>query len=115
MPLDEYLHSRIFALLGMKDTGYRPGSTQRSRIAVTSNNALLGTRLVAGEVHDENASVYGGVAGHAGLFGTAPDLAIMASALVGTGRIERQRLVGQPTLRVVEPNVGGVGGHLAGA
>src|SRR5205085_389891 len=66
--------------------------------------------------HDENAWVYGGVAGHAGLFGTAPDLAIAASALVMNGEAQGHRLLGQPTLRLVRTNQvdPAVGGHSIG-
>jgi len=67
-------------------------------------------------VHDENALVFGGVSGHAGLFGTAADLALEASALVGTGEINGHRLLGMPTLRLVRTNQvdPAIGGHSIG-
>jgi CubicO group peptidase (beta-lactamase class C family) len=116
MALDLYLHSRIFAPLGMKDTGYRPAPTLRDRIAPTSNSALQGKKLVHGEVHDENALVFGGVSGHAGLFGTASDLAIPASALATNGEVKGHRVLGVPTLRLVRSNQTdpAVGGHSIG-
>jgi CubicO group peptidase (beta-lactamase class C family) len=116
MALDLYLHSRIFAPLGMKDTGYRPAPTLHDRIAPTSNSALQGNKLVHGEVHDENALIFGGVSGHAGLFGTAPDLAVLASALAGNGEINNHRVLGLPTLRLVRTNQTdpAIGGHSIG-
>src|SRR5579872_2835153 len=112
MALDQYLHARLFAPLGMKDTGYRPAPTLRPRIAPTANEGSRPGQTFCGEVHDGNAYSLGGVAGHAGLFGTAPDLAILASALAGSGEIKGQRILGLPTLRVVRtsqipPEVGG--------
>jgi len=116
MPLDQYLHSRILAPLGMKDTGFLPAPTRRSRIAATANSRNRPDQRIVGEVHDENAHAFGGVAGHAGLFGTAGDLAILASALATDGEIGGHRVFGLPTLRLirtsqVEP---GVGGHSIG-
>ncbi|MFI5183823.1 MAG: serine hydrolase domain-containing protein, partial [Vicinamibacteria bacterium] len=55
-------------------------------------------RLLRGEVHDENAFALGGVAPHAGLFGTAPDLARFAQMLVNGGVYEHRRIVSRETL-----------------
>ncbi len=71
--LDEFLQQRVFGPLAMVSTRYRPSSENVDRIAPTEYDAWRG-RLVRGEVHDENAARLGGVAGHAGLFSTAPDL-----------------------------------------
>jgi len=116
MSLDQYLHARIFAPLGMKDTGYRPAPTMHGRIAATSNSALQGKNITVGAVHDENAFVLGEVSGHAGLFGTAPDLAIVGSALAGSGEILGHRVIGIPTLRLVRENQTdpAIGGHSIG-
>ncbi len=112
MTVDQYLHARLFAPLGMNDTGYLPSPTLRSRIAPTSNEQSRPGQSFLGVVHDGNAHSLGGVAGHAGLFGTAPDLAILASALVGDGSVKGQRVLGIPTLRLVRtsqipPEIGG--------
>lgn len=87
-PLDEYCEARIFQPLGMKDTGFLPLYTERQlevmrtkRIASTEECPWRG-RVLRGEVHDENAYVMGGVAGHAGLFGTAQDLYVFLTALL---------------------------------
>ena len=75
---------RILDPLGMKDTLYRPGPELLPRIAPTESDPWRG-RLLRGEVHDENAFALGGVAPHAGLFGTAPDLARFAQMLLNGG------------------------------
>jgi serine-type D-Ala-D-Ala carboxypeptidase len=116
VPLDEYMHSRLFALVGMKDTGYRPGPSRRERIAPTANEPSRPGTTMRGDVHDGNAFALGGVAGHAGLFGTAPDLAIIATALLGNGQVAGQRVLGIPALRMVQTSQipAEVGGHSIG-
>lgn len=114
--LDEYLHSRLFAVLGMSDTGYRPGASRHERIAPTANEPSRPGATMRGVVHDGNAFALGGVAGHAGLFGTAPDLAILASALIGHGQATGHRLLGLPTLELVLHSQipAEIGGHSIG-
>jgi len=83
-PFDAFCEKQIFEPLGLKDTRFLPlavdGSEQsalpeplRRRIAATENCPWR-ERIMWGEVHDPNAYAMGGVAGHAGLFGTAPDV-----------------------------------------
>jgi CubicO group peptidase (beta-lactamase class C family) len=87
--LDRLVAELVCAPLGMTDTGYLPDAGLVSRIA--STEAVVGTGqgddlpcsaalAKTGVVHDENAEVLGGVAGHAGLFGTAADLGRYAAA-----------------------------------
>jgi len=80
--LNEFLDSRLFGALGMRSTRYLPPESWRERIAPTENDTVFRHRLLRGEVHDENAGRLGGVSGHAGLFSTAPDLAIFAQWLL---------------------------------
>jgi CubicO group peptidase (beta-lactamase class C family) len=82
-PLDAFVRRSVFAPLGMKSTMFRPGAALRSRIAPTERLSSRGP--LRGEVHDPAAYVMGGVAGHAGLFGTAGDLAIFARTMLGGG------------------------------
>jgi CubicO group peptidase (beta-lactamase class C family) len=77
VPLDTFLHERVFKPLGMSQTRFRPQFELRDRIAPTEMDPWRG-RLLRGEVHDENAFHLGGVSGHAGLFSTGPDLARFA-------------------------------------
>jgi CubicO group peptidase (beta-lactamase class C family) len=75
--LDDLTQDVVCAPLGLAQTRYRPPASWADRIAATE--PILGVARV-GVVHDENAAALGGVAGHAGLFGTAADLARYAAA-----------------------------------
>lgn len=94
--LDAYSARHIFAPLGMTETGFRPDTAERSRIAPTEIDSLRG--LVWGTVHDENAAAIGGVSGHAGLFSTAHDLAIFAQMLLNGGAYGSVRLIDPATV-----------------
>ncbi len=83
-PLDRYVREEIFAPLGMEDTGYLPAESLRERAAATEQRE---GRWMQGEVHDPRAHLLGGVAGHAGLFSTASDLAIYAQMMLNQGRM----------------------------
>lgn len=106
-PLDAYLSRHLFAPLGMTDTRFvrvgpgAPSAVARARLAAraapTERDPWRG-RLVRGEVHDENAYVLGGVAGHAGLFSSAHDLARFARALLGDGRLGSARVFAPGTV-----------------
>ena len=76
--LDKLVQERICRPLGMKDSGYTPAPEFHPRCAATAHHVDGQTRMVIGDVHDENALGMGGVAGHAGFFSTAPDLARFA-------------------------------------
>ena len=83
-PLDEYAAKHIFAPLGMKESRFVPPHSWEARIAPTEEDE--NHRLLRGEVHDPTARRMGGVAGDAGLFSTADDLALFAQALLDGGR-----------------------------
>jgi CubicO group peptidase (beta-lactamase class C family) len=97
--LDVVFGQRICAPLGLRDTVFRPGRELQPRIAPTGHDPWRG-RVLSGEVHDENAYVLGGVAGHAGLFGTASDLARLAQMLLSEGVCEGRRVVSAATVRL---------------
>ncbi len=82
--LDEFAARTVFAPLGMKDTMYRPPASLRARIAPTEIDPATGQPL-RGVVHDETSRDMGGVAGHAGVFSTAADLAIYAQMWLDNG------------------------------
>ena len=86
--LNDFLDARLFGPLGMTSTGFLPPESWRDRIAPTENDTVFRHRLLRGEVHDENAGRLGGVSGHAGLFSTAPDLAVFAEWLLRLRRID---------------------------
>jgi len=89
-PLDVYCAENIFKPLRMKDTGFKPSAALRERIAPTER--MHGT-VLWGEVHDPTAYNMGGVAGHAGLFSTADDLAIFAQMLLDGGTSSSARIL----------------------
>ncbi|HTK74746.1 MAG TPA: exo-beta-N-acetylmuramidase NamZ domain-containing protein, partial [Gemmataceae bacterium] len=82
MRLDEFAKRNIYVPLGMRDTGFLPGDSLKSRCAPTEQRE---GRWMRGEVHDPRAYALGGVAGHAGLFGTADDILIYAKTLLNGG------------------------------
>lgn len=84
LPLEAYCRQRIFAPLGMQDTGFKPADT--ARIAPTEGGRQ-------GAVHDPTAWRMGGVAGHAGLFSSADDLARFARMLLAGGELDGVRVL----------------------
>ena len=106
-PLDQLAKEKIFRPLGMTNTRFNPDSTLKPRIAPTEIDTTRGG-LVWGRVHDENADAMGGVAGHAGLFSTAPDVAIFAQMLLNGGQYNGVRIVSPATVaRWTAPQVRG--------
>jgi CubicO group peptidase (beta-lactamase class C family) len=95
--LDAFVHDRVFAPLGMRETTFRP-SLPRDRIAATERDTARRGGLIWGEVHDPNAWALGGVAGHAGLFGSARDLAVFAQMLLNGGEYGGVRILRPQTV-----------------
>jgi uncharacterized protein YbbC (DUF1343 family)/CubicO group peptidase (beta-lactamase class C family) len=99
MPLDQFAQKNIFAPLRMHNTGFRPGPSLKARIAPTEkrrgqlsylgdtaiNAGAEGEVWLRGEVHDPTSYRMNGVAGHAGLFSTANDLAIYCQMILNGG------------------------------
>ena len=83
-PLDSWCAREIFQPLGMQATQFCPAPTSRAAIPPTEEDTWFRHRLIQGEVQDENASVLGGVAGHAGLFSNIADLLRFAAAIFNT-------------------------------
>jgi len=115
-PLDRFLDERVFGPLGMVDTRFNPlggdpGERKATpgaasphapildRIAPTELDTVFRGYHVHGVVHDENAYAMGGVAGHAGLFSTAYDLAVFAQMLLNGGRYGDAQILGPETVR----------------
>ncbi|MFE7271923.1 serine hydrolase [Streptomyces sp. NPDC057623] len=95
--LDALLHDEITAPLGMRRTRYNPPAAWQPKIAATEDARKpwsgLDRGLVWGEVHDENAFSLGGVAGHAGVFSNAWDLAVLGRTLLNGGIYGRCRIL----------------------
>jgi CubicO group peptidase (beta-lactamase class C family) len=103
--LDVFLEEHVFEPLGMHDTSFRPHWTLRDRIAPTELTPPRGYPL-RGEVHDENAFALGGVAGHAGLFSTAADLAVFAQMMLNGGEINGVRIISDSTVALFTARAG---------
>lgn len=99
-PLDAFLRKEVFSPLGMKDTGFNPPKSKLARIAPTEQDNTFRHMLVRGVVHDENAYVMDGVAGHAGLFSTASDLAKVTQLYLDHGRYRGRQIVKAETIRL---------------
>jgi uncharacterized protein YbbC (DUF1343 family)/CubicO group peptidase (beta-lactamase class C family) len=122
--LDRFARTRIFEPLGMRDTTFLPAVGQRGRIAPTEKCTQYGwpcegpnQQMLRGTVHDPTARRMGGVAGHAGLFTTADDLAIFCRMLLGGGAVGAARVLSpltvarmtMPSTPAGERNVRGLG------
>ena len=83
--IDRFCQREIFGPLGMTHTTFKPAPELRSSIPPTADDQAFRHRIIQGEVHDENASVLGGVAAHAGLFATAHDVATFAHVMLQGG------------------------------
>ena len=118
--LDEFARENIFETLGMHDTMFNPPEWLSSRIAPTGLYRGPERPVFRGKVNDPTAYRMGGVAGHAGLFSTADDLARFCSMLVGGGTFGDRKVLSPLTIRKMsspatppnERNVRGLGWDL---
>jgi CubicO group peptidase (beta-lactamase class C family) len=85
-PLDHFCQREIFGPLAMTSTTFNPSPTMRSHCVPTADDQSFRHRIIQGEVQDENASILGGIAGHAGLFSNALDLARFSIAMLDGSR-----------------------------
>ena len=96
--LDEFAREQIFEPLGMQETMFWPPASLRSRIAPTEIDAATGQPF-RGVVHDPTARYMGGVAGHAGVFSTAADLARYAQMMLNLGELGGVRIFSPLTVQ----------------
>ncbi|MBI3851553.1 MAG: DUF1343 domain-containing protein [Verrucomicrobia bacterium] len=96
--LEEFVTHEIYQPLKMMDTGYVPPASKRARIAPTE---MTDGEMLRGTVHDPTARLMGGVAGHAGLFTTATDLARYARMMLNEGTLEGVRIFKPETVRLM--------------
>jgi uncharacterized protein YbbC (DUF1343 family)/CubicO group peptidase (beta-lactamase class C family) len=95
-PLDEFSEKNLFKPMGLPATGFKPGEGLKERTAPTEQRD---GKWLVGEVHDPRAALLGGVAGHAGLFGPADDLAVYAQMLLDGGVWKDKRVLSPMTVR----------------
>jgi CubicO group peptidase (beta-lactamase class C family) len=97
--LDEYTQETFYGPMGMKSTGYLPlEKTTVEHIAATELDDYFRKELIRGSVHDEGASTMGGIAGHAGLFSNATDLAKLYLMLLNNGSWEGKQYLQPATI-----------------
>ncbi|MGG3467945.1 serine hydrolase [Neobacillus pocheonensis] len=101
---DVFVKENITVPLGMKDTMYNPPSSLKNRIAATEYQSTPNRGLVWGVVHDENAWSLDGVAGHAGVFSTAEDLAKLAHIFLNDGKYGGARILEPATVKLLLEN-----------
>lgn len=98
VPLEKFVAAEIYQPLRMRDTGFLPPAEKLSRIAPTE---VVDGKPYRGIVHDPTARKMGGVAGHAGLFTTAADLARFARMMLNEGALEGIRIFRPETVRLM--------------
>ncbi|MCB0763267.1 MAG: serine hydrolase, partial [Flavobacteriales bacterium] len=100
MPLDRYVRSTFYAPMGAGTVTYRPWERfPLARIAPTEYDVTFRRRQIQGDVHDPGAAMKGGVAGHAGLFGDANDVAKLMQMLVNGGTYGGVRYLSESVVR----------------
>jgi CubicO group peptidase (beta-lactamase class C family) len=96
--LDEFCGDEIFNRLKMTDTFFNPPGSVKNRIPPTEIDDYWRMKLIKGEVHDENSSLLGGAAGHAGLFSTAGDIAKLLKVIMNKGKTNGSQLIKKETV-----------------
>lgn len=101
MPLDEYLAQEFYKPMGLTCTGYKPYRTlSMDKIVPSSVDDFLRKATLQGYVHDETAAFMGGVAGNAGLFSCAGEVARICQMLLNGGVLDGKRYLSQETCRL---------------
>ncbi len=98
--IDEFCQREIFGPLAMTHTTFDTPAAMHDQIPPTADDRTFRHRIIQGEVQDENAFVLGGIAGHAGLFSTAEDVARFAHAMLqcGAGTPAREAILRPETI-----------------
>ena len=97
-PLDAFCEARLYRPLKMRDTGYRPMQRGMPIDRIAPTECRGGDGCFRGEVHDPTARRMGGVAGHAGLFTTASDVARFCRMMDGGGILDGVRVMRPETV-----------------
>ena len=98
LDVHEYSQANLFGPLGMAETGYRPAGRLKARAAPTERRD---GKWIKGDVHDPRAFRMDGIAGHAGLFSTAEDLAVYAQMMLGGGEYHGVRILESSTVELM--------------
>ncbi|MEO5997668.1 MAG: glycoside hydrolase family 3 N-terminal domain-containing protein [Chitinophagaceae bacterium] len=97
--LDQYAKDEFYDKLNLASTGFKPRERfPLSRIIPTEFEVSFRNQLLRGDVHDPGAAMFGGVSGHAGLFSTGYDLAVLAQMLLNHGSFNGQQFIQKQTI-----------------
>lgn len=101
MKLDEYVQKTFYRPMGMMSTGFKPRERfAADKMVPTETEKHFRRQTTQGDVHDEGASMFGGVAGHAGLFSNAYDLAMLYQMLLNGGEFNGNRYLKKETIEL---------------
>jgi beta-N-acetylhexosaminidase len=97
--LDQYLQKTFYSKIGLETTGFKPRNRfPVNRIVPTETEKHFRQQTMQGDVHDEGASMFGGVSGHAGLFSDAYDLAMLYQMILNGGEMNGERFLQKKTI-----------------
>jgi len=101
LTLDQYTQKTFYNKIGMYSTGFTPRNRFQSECLVpTETDTYFRQQTTRGDVHDEGASMLGGVAGHAGLFSNAYDLSLLYQMLLNGGELNGERYLKPETIKL---------------
>jgi len=101
MSLDQYTRKTFYNKMGMYSTGFSPRNRFPLECLVpTEKDSYFRQQYIRGDVHDEGASMFGGVAGHAGLFSNAYDLSLLYQMLLNNGTLNGERYLSPATVKL---------------
>ena len=103
--LDKALRDNITTPLGLKDTGFQPLKWVTDKQRLVATDARTSRGLLRGTVHDDVANILGGVAGHAGVFATASDVAVIGELLLNGGTHNGKRILSAAVVKQMLTNV----------
>lgn len=100
LTLDQYVRKNFYLPMGLKTIGFKPRERfDLNKIIPTEEEKHFRRQSIQGDVHDEGASMFGGVAGHAGLFSDAYDLAMLYQMLLNGGEFNGERFFDEETIK----------------
>lgn len=97
--IEEYAWNNFYRPLGFRSTGFNPTNfINKKTIVPTEEDPYFRERLIRGTVHDPGAAMFGGVAGHAGLFSNAYEIGVLMQLLLNKGVINEKRFIAESTI-----------------
>ena len=99
--LDQYVKKTFYDPMGLTSSGFKPRERfPLDRIAPTEDEKLFRLQHIRGDVHDPGSAMFGGVAGHAGLFSTVNDLGVIMQMLLNGGTINGKQFLKPETIKL---------------